>query len=138
MSCNLLFPIIHCLLKNRSCKADSFVHLLESFRYIPRAIKVASIWFSFTFTVKSYKPVVLWWRDLISQSKFKDDIKSKYWWCSKCYPEDREGECSFQSKSWCLFKNLLAVNWNMETCIPLSKMTFFLRKSKSVGGTIWQ
>ena len=36
-------------------------------------IKVASIWFSFIFTVKSYKHVVLWWRELISQSNFKDD-----------------------------------------------------------------
>ena len=45
-------------------------------KLIPRTIKVASIWFPFTFTVKSLKHVVLWWREHIFQSKFKDDIES--------------------------------------------------------------
>ena len=94
--------------------------------------KVASIWFSFTFTVKAYKHLVLWWREHISQSKFKDDMKSKYWWCSKCYPEDREGECydaSIQSKSWCLFKNLSVVIWNMEMYSPF-EIDIFLTQIK--------
>ena len=73
MSGNLLKK--GCLRKNQSYKADSFAYLFESLRLIRRAIKDASM---LTFTVKSYKHVVLRWREHISQSisKLKDDMES--------------------------------------------------------------
>ena len=138
----MLFPIIHCLCKNQSCKADSFVHLLESFRLISRAIKVASIWFSFTFTVKSYKHVVLWWREHISQSKFKDDIESlntdDVLSVNLKIKMENAMKPNFHLKFLCLSNTFYLWIGILKSFVHLSKMTFFLLKSKSKRETIWK
>ena len=137
------FPIIHCLRKNQFCKVDSFVHLLESLRLIPRAIKVLSIWFSHNFTAKLYKHVVLWWKEHISQSKFKDDIESLNTddVLSVILMIEREnGTCIKHNYNlkFDVFSNTFYLRIGiLKTCIHHTKMKFFLRKSKSEEETIW-
>ena len=135
-----MFPIIHCLRKKQSWNCWFIRLLIGDFEVNSKGIKVALIRVSFIFTLKSYKHVVLWSREhFLSQSKFKDDTESlKTEWC---YSEDREGECyepNFYLK-FDVFSNSLYL-WigKLKTCIPLSKMIFFLRKSKSKEETIWQ
>ena len=119
-----------CLCINQSCKADSFVHLLESFRKFSRAIKVVSIWFSFTFTVKPYKHMVLWWREHISQSKFKDDIESlntdDILSVNLKIEMENAMKLNFNLKS----NTLILVNWNIENMYSSYEDDIFLTKIK--------
>ena len=56
--------------------------------------------------------------------------------CSKCYSEDRKGECYeayFPSKIRCLFKQLLLVNWNIENMYFPFEDDIFLTEEKQSG-----